>query len=277
MRVLQNKRKSQSPKKDAITLGVEEAKFDWIVCTDADCQLPSHWLRLYDQCIQHRKPKMICGPVAYPFGNSILASYQLLDGLSLQLVTMAGFGWKRTMLCNGANMGYTKQIFHEVNGYEGNNHIASGDDIFLLAKLRKKYASEIAYLKTPKAVVQTRAEGSWKGVIKQRVRWAAKTSSQSISETKFIGLAVFLGNMALLAALVLFFINSENLLFFLIIIGVKIGLDLLLLLAAGGSLNRRISLTGYFLNVVVYPLITVWVVIRSLRGSYEWKRRTFKK
>ena len=38
------------------------------------------------------------------------------------------------MLCNGANLAYKKSIFRELNGFEGNSHISSGDDIFLMEK-----------------------------------------------------------------------------------------------------------------------------------------------
>lgn len=277
MSVIQNKRKSRSPKKDAITLGIEQAKFDWIVCTDADCQLPRKWLRLYDQCIQQKKPEMICGPVAYPGGHNLIRTYQLLDGLSLQLVTMAGFGWNRPMLCNGANMGYLKQAFYEVDGYKGNDHIASGDDIFLLAKFRERPTASVIYLNNFEALAETRAERSWKGIIQQRVRWASKTSRQSIGETKFIGSSVFLGNLAFLVAIVWFLMDRSQLIPFSILLGIKIVIDYFVLRVAGDYLKRKVGLSGYLLNVLLYPVITVWVVVRSIGGTYKWKRRTFKK
>ena len=43
--VIQNTRKSASPKKDAIELAIEKAKNGWIVTTDADCEVPKKWLK----------------------------------------------------------------------------------------------------------------------------------------------------------------------------------------------------------------------------------------
>lgn len=277
LRVIQNKRKSNSPKKDAIAAGIAESLFDWIICTDADCQLPPMWLRLYDQCIQQKRPKMVCAPVVCSNGTSLLATYQLLDGLSLQMVTMAGFGWKRPMLCNGANIGYLKEEFIRLNGYEGNDHIASGDDVFLLEKFRKRNSADIVFLKNNKAAVNTQPEDSWKGVIRQRVRWAGKTSQQSIFESKLIGGVVFLGNLAFLAAIVWVVTDPNVWAPFLVLLVIKLGLDYLVLWQAGNILKKTFGITSYLLNVIIYPIVTIWVVLRSLGRKYEWKSRTFKK
>ncbi|MEM7187685.1 MAG: glycosyltransferase [Bacteroidota bacterium] len=277
IRVLQNKRKSNSPKKDAITIGVEAAAFDWIVCTDADCRVPPNWLRQYDQCIQQKKPKMICGPVVYPRGNRPLAAYQYLDGLSLQLVSRAGFGWKKPMLCNGANMGYQKAAFLEVKGYEGNNHIASGDDVFLLEKMRQSSPLQLAYLSHPEATVTTTSEATWSGVIRQRIRWSSKTSRQSMVEPKVLGAIVFIANLCFLLAIALFLWNPDKWILFLWLMGMKAVADFVFLSLAAVTLGQRVPLLGYLFNVLIYPLVTVWVVLASFGGSYQWKERRFAK
>jgi len=58
IRIIQNERTTNSPKKDAITLAIRNAKHDWIITTDADCQLPKFWLDSFDEYIQ--KNDTIC-------------------------------------------------------------------------------------------------------------------------------------------------------------------------------------------------------------------------
>jgi len=41
-------------------------------------------------------------------------------------------------MCNGANLAYEKQAFFDVNGFEGIDDVASGDDMLLMHKLFKK-------------------------------------------------------------------------------------------------------------------------------------------
>src|SRR5690606_261137 len=108
IRLLQNKRVSNSPKKDAISEAIKESKFEWIVTTDADCELPKNWLKTLDAFIQMNNPVMVCGPVIYESNRSFIENYQQLDGFGLQTVTIGSFGLGNPLLCNGANLAYKK-------------------------------------------------------------------------------------------------------------------------------------------------------------------------
>ena len=62
IRVINNKRTSNSPKKDAITTAISIAKNNWIVTTDADCIVPENWLGILEdikeRIIQWQSPQM---------------------------------------------------------------------------------------------------------------------------------------------------------------------------------------------------------------------------
>jgi len=114
-KIIKNYRKSDSPKKDAITTAIKRAEFEWIMTTDADCVVPILWLKTIDAFIQSNNPKMIVAPVTYSIQKSLLGRFQLLDFLSLQSATIAGFGIKNPFLCNGANLSYSKTLFISLN------------------------------------------------------------------------------------------------------------------------------------------------------------------
>ena len=277
LKLIQNKRTSASPKKDAITTAIAEATYEWILTTDADCELPGKWLQLYDQYIQKNQPKMVFAPVVYPASKNLLKNFQFLDGLSLQAVTMGALGWKRPLLCNGANMGYSKKAFYAVNGYKGNDHIASGDDIFLMEKIRELYPKTIKYIKNKDAAVITRPEESWDGVLSQRVRWASKASQQKNRGSKLLGISVFLVNLVFLACILGIVINMEHYKWYVGFLFLKIIADLLVLTPIASFFKSQISFPGYLINALLYPFITVWVVFASFCGNYRWKGRKFKK
>jgi len=277
LKVIQNKRTSASPKKDALTTAIAEAKFEWILTTDADCELPGKWLQLYDQYIQKNQPKMVCAPVVYSASKNLLINFQFLDGLSLQAVTMGAFGWKRPLICNGADMGYSKKAFYEVDGYKGNDHIASGDDIFLMEKIRELCPKTIKYIKNRDAAVITKPEKTWDGVLSQRVRWASKTSQQKSWESKLLGITVFLFNLVFLGCILAIFINMERYMWYVGFLFLKIIADLLVLIPVASFFKSQISLPGYLINAFLYPFITVWIVFASFWGNYRWKGRKFKK
>ncbi len=165
--VINNQQKSGSPKKDAIDLAVKKSKFDWIITTDADCVLPEDWLKVLSEFIRAKKPKMIVMPVLYLNQNNFLTNFQILELLSLQGVTMGGFGINKPFLCNGANLCYEKICFFEFDGFSGNEKIASGDDIFMLEKMVNKHPSHVKYLKSKEVIVKTKTENKFSDLIDQ--------------------------------------------------------------------------------------------------------------
>ena len=132
--LLQNIRLTQSPKKDAILTAISQINTNWIITTDADCVVNKNWLLWFDNCIQNSDLEMIAGLVSIEKRAGFLNNFQFIDLLSLQGTTIGSFGIGQPFMCNGANFAYTKKTFHLLAGFEGNNTIASGDDVFLLQK-----------------------------------------------------------------------------------------------------------------------------------------------
>jgi len=275
--ILKNVRKSNSPKKDAITLGVSKAKYDWIVTTDADCEVPSNWLQAFHSFIIEKQPFLIAAPVGLSNQKSFIGKYQIFDLLSLQTVTMGSFGMNNPLLCNGANLCYKKEVFNSVNGYEGNNHIASGDDIFLLEKVKRKYPNKVQFLKSKEAVVTTKTEYNWMELISQRIRWASKTSKQNNLVSKLIGLAVFLSNILIITGGVLSVFNNDFLTYFLVFWMLKLVVDFLFIISIASFFSNKIKFLHFIFSSLFYPIITTIVVFGSLFGTYSWKGRPFKK
>jgi len=56
---------------------------------------------------------------------------------------------------------YYKQSFIDLKGFEGNNNIASGDDVFLLEKFIKNHPKQVHYLKSIESLVLTKPENSF--------------------------------------------------------------------------------------------------------------------
>ncbi|MCP4054838.1 MAG: glycosyltransferase, partial [Mesoflavibacter sp.] len=79
IKLIQNKRQTNSPKKDAISSAIKISKYDWIITTDADCVLPKYWLDSFDAFIQQNDVRMVVGPVTYYQVNGFLKHFQLLD------------------------------------------------------------------------------------------------------------------------------------------------------------------------------------------------------
>jgi cellulose synthase/poly-beta-1,6-N-acetylglucosamine synthase-like glycosyltransferase len=277
--ILTNQRQSKSPKKDAIVTAIQQAKFNWILTTDADCMVPSTWLQTFADFSQQQPTQMMVGPVSYESVNyTFLEHFQMLDFLSLQGSTIGGFGIGKPFLCNGANLAYKRETFLALNGFDGNSNIASGDDIFLFEKFLQSYPNEVLFLKSKLAMVTTFALESWKDVMQQRIRWAAKSSSYNLWFAKFVGLVVFLANVVFICAIGLTLWNRHYWNDLLIIGVLKMVVDARLIIDTSQYYRgKKKRVRDLAFASLLYPFFTVSIALRALGSGYRWKGRNFQK
>lgn len=265
---------SSSPKKDAITTGVPLANNEWIVTTDADCIVPENWLLTMDDYIQNHTIEMIAGAVTYDCNPSFLHHFQQLDLTSLQGATIGSFGINKGFMCNGANFAYTKSLFQDLNGFTGNDKIASGDDVFLLQKAIGQCPEKVHYLKSKDTIVRTQPTDSWKALFHQRVRWASKTSSYQSRFGIGLGLVVFAGNLSLILGLVLGFLGWIPFLYVALLWLAKFMVDSVLLYTTHRFLSPS-KMRYWISSSLLYPFFSTSVALYAVFGSYEWKGRRF--
>lgn len=272
--IVNNERKSNSPKKDAITTAMQIAKNDWIITTDADCFVHPDWLSTFDNFIQKTNCEMIAGAVSYDAEGSFLHQFQQMDLMSLQGATIGSFGIGKPFMCNGANFGYTKKLFADLNGFEGNTGIASGDDVFLLQKAIRQFPEKVQYLKSFSAIVFTKPLNDWKSLFYQRVRWASKSSSYESGFGKVLALVVFAGNLAIVVSFFLTLFSMFSFWNWYLLFALKIFVDFILLYQTGKFIQPRMIRHFVFSNLL-YPFFSTAVAFYSLFGKYEWKGRRF--
>lgn len=277
--ILQNNRQSNSPKKDALTTAIQQSQFEWIMTTDADCILPEQWLQTVASFIQEKSPEMVVGPVTYESVEySFVEHFQILDILSLQGSTIGGFGIGKPFLCNGANLAYKKDTFLQLNGFQGNDNIASGDDIFLFEKFIKSDPKKVHFLKSKLAIVSTFPLQSWREVIEQRTRWAAKSGSYTMFFTKLVGLIVFLMNLAFILSLGMMFWKRIYIDDFLFLVFLKMMVDFMLIRETSKYYRGKSKkIRDYLFVFFLHPFFTIYIAFRSLFVKYTWKGRAFKK
>ncbi|PQB03466.1 glycosyltransferase [Aureitalea marina] len=276
-RIIDNQRSSGSPKKDAITLAIEESVMDWIACTDADCILAEAWLSNLDKHIRVHDPICLSGPVSLKANYKLQEQVQLFELLGLQQFARAGFGWKRPILSNGANLAYKKQAFRDVSGFKGNDQLASGDDQFLVEKFFHVNASRCQMIDHPSHMVRTFAETSWGAVIQQRVRWASKQLGNGPRTSRSIGLLLLGINLMLIFGFAWAVIGVFSWKAWFAYYFFKTLIDGSILLISYPIARRDLHLWMLPMMILIYPVILLIVAISSLSGQYQWRGRSFDK
>ncbi|WP_349292865.1 glycosyltransferase family 2 protein [Flavobacterium lacisediminis] len=275
IQMIKNVRKSNSPKKDAIETAIQIAKHDWIITTDADCLVQKDWLTIYDQYIQENEVEMVASGVCYVPKNGFLSAFQNLDFLSLQGASIGSFGINQPFMCNGANFAYSKSFFKELNGFQGNETIASGDDVFLLQKAVSFAPKKVGFLLAKESIVATKPAGTWSELFQQRVRWASKSTGYSSVYGKLLALVVFGGNLAWIVSFLLWLVGLLDQNIFMLFVALKFLIDFILLFKTANFFESKLE---YVLaSSLLYPFFSVSVAMYSLFGKYSWKGRSFRK
>lgn len=265
-----------SYKKRAIELAIAQSKYEWIVTTDADCHVPEQWLHLLDAYIQKTDPVFVAAPVMFTCDNSFLGIFQCLDFLSLQGITAAAVSAGTHSMCNGANLAYKKTAFYAVDGFKNADHIASGDDMLLMHKIKLQYPDKIGYLFSDKAIVTTAPMPDWKSFLNQRIRWASKATSYKDKQVFRVLLLVYFANLFLLVLLVACLFKPALFLIWLLCMLTKALLEMPFMYRVAGfyGLTRLM-----FWFVIMQPFHIVYTVVSGWLGkfgTYQWKGRSVK-
>ncbi|MBD0332352.1 MAG: glycosyltransferase [Chitinophagaceae bacterium] len=267
---------SLSSKKKAIQAGIEIATGELIVATDADCIPPVNWINTLVNFYIQKQAVFIAAPVSYRSDNSFLQMFQTIDFMTLQGITAASVSANFHTMCNGANLGYKSSAFFEVNGYEGIDKVASGDDMLLMYKIWKKYPEQVFYLKSKDAIVSTQPMPTWKDFFNQRIRWASKTIYYDDKRVFWSLLLVYFTNLEFLILLIAGFSQTIYWNFALLFLFLKTAVELPFVYSVAKFYNQT-RLLRYFLPC--QPLHIVYVLITGLTsqfGKFEWKGRKTK-
>lgn len=158
-------------KKAAITSGVRHASNDMIVLTDADTRCGPMRLRMISDTLTDTQADLLIAPV-WTEGAGFLGQLQAYEQAAFLGITMGSALSGAPLMAYGANMAFRKEAFDAVGGYDG-DRFASGDDQFLLRRMRMN-GKRIVALFTADAAVVAQAADSWGAFLRQRLRWAGK-------------------------------------------------------------------------------------------------------
>jgi glycosyltransferase involved in cell wall biosynthesis len=248
-------------KKEAMALGIEKARGDYIVTTDADCRLSKDWLKEIYRELTASGADMLIGPVDIIDEGRLLNRLVQLEFLALQAVTEIFARPGKPVMCNAANMCFSNPGPSRYKKMVKTG-IASGDDIFLMESYRKE-AKTIRWFDSPGAMVLTKAPASLKTFLSQRIRWTSKSPFYSDPLLLSLAALVLLTNMLIVAVLIVsFFIPSLWLILTLMYL-IKALPDYLLLLKTASRRGKRQLMTLFMPAGLLYPF---YVTISALAG-----------
>lgn len=272
---LQAIRNHGTGKKDAITTGVNSTAAEVILVTDADCIPDAQWVQQMAQQFNDPQCCFVAGMIRPRYGDGVVGAALTTETIFLQVVSAGLYAAGNAVLCNGASMGFTRQLFLHVGGFTNDRYV-SGDDVLLLQKAKLYAPHGIRWVKDDHAMVEARVAETLSEAIAQRHRWLSKSKAYSNPMLKVTGV-LFLAVQLLLPLLVLavpLWGVWENP--FLLGLGIKIAVELLILSLASSFFRETNTIILLPASVVMYCIISLGAVFRLTGRNVEWKGRSWK-
>lgn len=264
-----------SGKKTALLTGTKAATGELIITTDADCQPGKLWLQTLVSYYQHHKPKMMVAPVVmHPTGN-LFDKFQILEFLSLQGSTAGAISIGKPIMCNGANLAYSKDILPVVQTTYEKSETPSGDDIFALLAVHKNYPGEIHYVKAIDASTIIFPEKTIRNFFIQRKRWTSKAKFYNDFFLIFTASVILITSLSLIFSLISGLISGNWYNFFILFL-LKCIIDFPFLKSVSDFFGYKKLLQWFLLFQSFYFLYISFTFINSCIGGYSWKSRKIR-
>lgn len=258
-------------KRAALKLGMDAAKFELIVSSDADCVYHPKWLTSLATLHKSSQAKMIVAPIA---GLGLITPFQHLqhlEMLGLMGVSLIGLKLGFPMVCSGANSAFDAEAYKALNPLKITDP-KLGDDLALLNTFYKAHRKEIVPVFSPETVVLTETTGSLSAFLVQRSRWAKQTQHVKHGVTWLFG--ILLGFSTLLP-----FVLLLGALLFppLGVIGLLcLALKLIADYSFVATVSKKLHLTDklrYFKYAAAYNALNAFIMLFSWAISSSWKGR----
>jgi biofilm PGA synthesis N-glycosyltransferase PgaC len=260
-------------KKAAIHHGIGKSTGEMIITIDADVRVGEEWLNAIGDFNTVHAPNMIIMPVMLE-GESILFEHmQVVEFIGLMGMTGGSVKQKNSLMCNGANLAFLKSKYIEVQGFAGNEKISSGDDMFLMIKLKQTDAASVMFLQDPRAIAWIKPFASIGGFLNQRIRWASKAPHLKDNHIVFVGVLVMLVNILLVVQVAFLLLGEVTLFAWLTCFAIKTFADFNLYRSVRTFFQKEDDRLTFVITALVLPFYTVFIPLAGIFYKPMWKGR----
>ncbi|QCK14770.1 glycosyltransferase [Mangrovivirga cuniculi] len=175
----------RDPKKNALLQGIENAKYEHLIFTDADCRpVSDNWLSSYGQ-IYSGSPntEVIIGYSPHFPTPGILGKFIEFETTTTLLVYMGKAIKGKPYMAVGRNMSYTKSFFKQSGGFSSFINVTGGDDDIIINRYAKRNHTKVNT--SPESAVFTFAKKDLKAYIRQKKRHLSVGKRYNLADKLF--------------------------------------------------------------------------------------------
>lgn len=261
---------SKRGKRDALKLGINEAKFQKIISSDADCI----WNKKAMECISssHEK-KLTLITVLYKNENFFLNSFLQSELLILNSYGAAYAKMSLPFLASGAAMSFDKSDFLDYLNNSESKHYPSGDDMYFLEFMIRRYGRrKIEHQVLPDVFVYTESPQTLSEYFQQRARWGRKAPKLKNAVSFIAAIATTLYCFSFLATLIVIPFQSISIAIVILLL-LKILFETVIGILSSQKLHYPIKIHFLPMVPILSPILFMAISTRIISMKDAWKGR----
>jgi len=158
-------------KQYALSAGIAQARGDYFLFTDGDCEVPPGWIRAMSRRMSDPEVGAVIGPVfKKKQGRGFFSLYQCYDHAVRYNYLAGAIGLGAAGGGFGNNIIISRAALDAAGGY-GAVPPSPTEDAALISLIRSQGKYRVHAIALPDAAVETVAENTWRGFISQTLRW----------------------------------------------------------------------------------------------------------
>jgi cellulose synthase/poly-beta-1,6-N-acetylglucosamine synthase-like glycosyltransferase len=257
-------------KQYALGKGLETAKGEFILFTDADCEIPSQWVRSMVKRMADPQTGAVLGPVfKKPGGKGFFHLYQCFEHAIRYMYLAGSTGVGAAGGGFGNNLILRRQSLEAIGGY-ASVPSSPTEDAALVAKIRACTDYKIRAAVGPDVHVLTMGESGWRALVTQTLRWNnGGLFSPDMATRLNFGFLMITISMGILAIPALPFVPSLWPLSLAVILSMT-ATTIATLILFGASLPQKGA--AYIIQCVFTPMYFTFLTTLGLCGiKPKWK------
>ena len=253
-----------SGKREALSLGIQNSKYPYILITDADCRPGKNWLKSYSRKFEQGY-EMLFGIAPFYQYKSLVNRVSCFENLrsSILSFSMASFGLPYSAAAR--NFGFSKSTFNSLKGYSKTKDTKSGDDDLLLREAVKNNM-KIGVVTDPGSFVYSETKKTFSEYFRQKARHT-QTSFHYLKKHQLILGFWHLLNLAFLFSPLLMVINP----LFGILLPAKLLTDVSVVKLNQEKFSYDFSTVEIIYLQIIYELLLIIHFLNARFADIKWK------
>ncbi len=263
-----NKIQSLKGKPGALQYGINNAKGEIILMTDADCIVGPEWIRTIVNEFADKDVALVAS-FTNVIGNKIFDKIQAVEWVYMHTMASAGVGLNQPLGCYGNNLSFRKKDFDALGGYSGIDFSVTEDLALLQAMVSS--GKKIRYLTHPESDVDTFPCLTLGEYFKQHHRWAIGGLALGWRATVFI-----VTSASLWIGIILSIIDM-NFILLSCVFANRILWDYLLIGSSLAKLRKHELHQWIPVSIIFLSFAELIIPFLLLKPNVEWKGQVFNK